>query len=103
MLVEDYRMHLNCIPSESVTIYTGGVLCDKPTNPTISLGISYTRLEIIGESVGNKYKDIMFQHPPPPAVEASASAMQRLERNSWNAAVGNPLVMMSANCWVVVT
>ena len=46
--------------SESVTIYTGGVLRDKPTNPTISLGISYTRLEIIGESVGNKYKDITF-------------------------------------------
>ena len=69
--------------------------------PTISLEINYTRLEIIGESVGNKYKDITFQHPP--AVEASASAMQRLERNFWNAAVGSPLVIMSANCWVVGT
>ena len=38
--VEDYRMQLNCIPSESVTIYTGGVLRDKPTNPTISLEIN---------------------------------------------------------------
>ena len=32
---------------ELVTIYTRDVLRDKPTNPTISLEVNYTRLEII--------------------------------------------------------
>lgn len=47
--------------SESVTIYTGDVLRDKPTNPTISLGVNYTRLEIIEESVGDSYRYVTFQ------------------------------------------
>ena len=82
---------------ELVTIYTRDVLRNKETNRTISLGVIYTRLEKIGEAI----QICHVQHPP--AVEASASAMQRLERNSWNAAVGSPLVIMSANCWVVGT
>ena len=36
---------------ESVTIYTQDVFRDKETNPTISLGVNYTRLEKIGIAI----------------------------------------------------